>query len=76
MNRIDNVLSRVLRLDPDQIRDDLTPGDVKRWDSLAGLVLVAELERTFNIVFTLSDVQAIRSVGDIKKILARHGIRE
>jgi acyl carrier protein len=76
MNRIDNVLARVLRLAPDHIRDDLAPRDVTTWDSLAGLVLVAELERTFNIVFTLSDVQSIRCVGDIKKILARHGVCE
>ena len=76
MNQMNNVLARVLRLPPDQIRDDLTPHDVKTWDSLAGLVLVAELERTFNIVFTLSDVQSIRSVGDIKKIMARHGVCE
>jgi acyl carrier protein len=76
MNRIDKVLSRVLRLDSDSIRDDLTPHDVKTWDSLAGLLLVAELERTFNIVFTLSEVQTIRCVGDIKKILAHHGVCE
>ncbi len=76
MNRIDNVLSRVLRLPPDHIRDELTPQDVMSWDSLAGLVLVAELERTFNIVFTLNDVQSIRCVGDIKKILANHGVYE
>ena len=74
MNRLNTIITRVLQLNEKSIRDDLTPNDVEAWDSLNALILVAELERVFEIRFTLDDIQTIKCIGDIRKQLAKHGI--
>jgi acyl carrier protein len=48
--------------------------DVKRWDSLQHVALVAALESTFGISLSMDEMLEIASVRDIQKILARHGV--
>ena len=37
-------------------------------------MLVSELEKTFDVKFTMGEVTAVKCVGDIKECLKRHGI--
>lgn len=48
--------------------------DVKRWDSLQHVALVAALESTFGISLSMDEMLEIASVRDIHAILARHGV--
>ena len=48
--------------------------DVKRWDSLQHVALVAALESTFGISLSMDEMLEIMSVRDVQKILARHGV--
>ena len=48
--------------------------DVKRWDSLQHVALVAALESTFGISLSMDEMLEIASVRDIHTILARHGV--
>ncbi|MCB1506481.1 MAG: acyl carrier protein [Hyphomicrobiaceae bacterium] len=51
-----------------------SPGDVARWDSLNHVALVSMIERTFGIGLSMDEMIEIQSVGDIQRLLARHGV--
>ncbi len=74
MKRLKKILCEVLKIKEEQITDRLTPQDVKTWDSMNALILVSALERAFNVKFTLVEVIEVKCVGDIKKLLAKHGV--
>lgn len=75
MKRLKNVLSAVLGIDEGIITDDTSPDNTDTWDSFSALVLVSELEKTFNVSFSMEEVTAVKCVGDIKKSLQMRGIR-
>lgn len=51
-----------------------SPGDVARWDSLNHVALVSMIERTFGIGLSMDEMIEIQCVGDIERLLARHGV--
>lgn len=75
MDRLKNLLSKVLGIDPKSITDEISPANVESWDSFNGLVLVSELEKQFKVKFTIDEVTSVKNVGDIKKALQKHGVK-
>lgn len=75
MQSVEEVIARVLSIDPSTITDRTTPSDVEEWDSFNGLLLVTELEKNFHVTFSLEEVVAVKNVADIKKTLQKHGIK-
>ena len=74
MNRVNQIVAKVLRMSPEQITDETSPGSVENWDSFNGLMLVSELESEFNVRFTMDEVVSVKCVKDIKEALKKHGI--
>ena len=75
MNRLKVVLSKVLGIAPDSINDKTSPSNVESWDSFNGLMLASELEKEFNVKFTMEEVVSVKNVRDIKESLKKHGIK-
>lgn len=44
---------------------ELTADDVEGWDSLNHTLIIAEIQKQFNIKFTLSEVLKLENVGDL-----------
>ena len=74
VKRLNAILSKVLEIEEDSISDKTAPENVETWDSFNGLMLVSELEKTFNVKFTMEEVTAVKCVKDIKDALKRHGV--
>ncbi|MFW9844981.1 MAG: acyl carrier protein [Candidatus Thorarchaeota archaeon] len=64
-----DILTRVFRIEPNEIKDDLKRKDFEPWDSMAHLMLVSEVENEFEIFFEDEEVVDIWTVADLKKIL-------
>ena len=75
MKTVEEILSKVLSIDSKTISDSTQPEDIESWDSFNGLILVTELEKNFRVKFSLEEVVAVKNVGDIKKVLRRHGVK-
>ena len=75
MKRLKATLSKVLGIEEDAITDETSPINAESWDSFNGLMLVSELEKEFNVRFTMEEITAVKNVGDIKESLRRHGIK-
>ena len=74
MNRLYKLLARVLNEDEKNIDDNSSPETISGWDSFNGLILVDELEKEYEIQFTMEEVLNVKDVSDIKKHLKNHGI--
>jgi acyl carrier protein len=55
-----------------EIPDDASPDTVPAWDSLQHLMLVQEIEGTFDVHLSTDDIMQMTNAGEIRKIIARH----
>jgi len=62
---------RALRLHADEYRPDLRIGDVEKWDSVAHLDLISELESEFGVRFGLDDMATLTSLPELLRWLER-----
>lgn len=51
-----------------------SPDDIARWDSLRHVALISMIDETFGISLSMDEMMEIRCVGDIERLLARHGV--
>jgi acyl carrier protein len=56
------------------IDDESGPDTIENWDSFRGLVLFEELERKFEVKFTLNELLKIKNIKDIKDMLSLRGV--
>ena len=75
MKRLKAILAKVLELDPEEVDEGTSAANTETWDSFHTLMLASEVERTFNVKFTIDELTAIKSMGDIKESLKRHGVK-
>ena len=69
--RIEKIFREVFENDGMQIEDGQSPGNVMDWDSLAQVKLIVGLEEEFGIKFTTEEVTHLKSVGDLKQVIAK-----
>jgi len=69
-----DILTKVLLLEESEINDELSRDDVEEWDSLAHLMLINEVEETFQITINDDDILAINTIGDLKRVLKKMGV--
>jgi acyl carrier protein len=60
---------RSLKLRADEYRPDLRIGDVEKWDSVAHLDLISELENEFGVRFDLEDMATLTSLPQLLRWL-------
>ena len=71
----EDIISKILLLEKDQIDDSISREDLEEWDSMTHLALVSELEQAFDIILSDDDVTEIKTIGDVKKILNKYKIK-
>lgn len=74
MKKLKSILSKVLDIREDEVNDETSPDNVDSWDSFNGLMLVSELENSYDVKFTMEEVVAVKKVRDIKNALGKHGV--
>jgi acyl carrier protein len=72
--KLNQLIAEVLDLKIEEINDDVSPENTDSWDSFNALVMVTELEETFNVSFTMDEVYEVKKVSDIKEILTQHSV--
>lgn len=53
--------------------ENLSQQLLPKWDSLAMVQLITELERRFSIEFDLDEIHRLRSYAEIREVLSRKG---
>jgi acyl carrier protein len=76
MEKLNKVLRDVFDLkNVEDISDDLGPDDIDSWDSLGHVDLVTSLEEIFDISLEVVDISRMYTVGGIKKIVEKYGVK-
>ena len=63
------IISRVMNIPIEEISDSSGPDSIPNWDSFNMFVLLDEIEKEFNIKFSLEETLEIKTVGDFRKKL-------
>lgn len=69
-DRIRDVLSEILEVEPGAIRDGFQRDDAPGWDSLNHLRMVSALEEAFRIKFTMKEVGEMDRFETIRRMIS------
>ena len=69
------IVANVFNVELSKINDETSPENLEQWDSFNFYVLLDEIEKGFDIKFDLDETLEIKKIGDIKKIILKHGVR-
>jgi acyl carrier protein len=59
----------VLQVPPAELTDSSSPENVKQWDSLAAMDLVAAIEEKFNVRLSTKEIMKMSTIGLARKTL-------
>lgn len=74
ITKLVTAFANALMITEDKIVDSLKYQSIPEWDSVSHMVLITELEDTFNISLDTEDVIDMSSVLKAKEILSKHNI--
>ncbi len=72
--KLREIVGKVLLLQEAEVNDDISRKDAEAWDSLAHLMLINEIEATFDVSFSDDDIVEINSISDLKGKLRKLGV--
>ena len=70
IHMISDIAAEVFERPGIQLKLSDSPSNIKEWDSLTQIVLIAEIERRLNIKFSFKDLASIRTMKDLINIIA------
>jgi len=76
MEKLKDLVARVLEIDPKELNNESSPESIPSWDSFNGLMLVSELEENFKVKFSSEEIIAVKKFKDITEALLSHGVSE
>ncbi len=65
LEKVTIAFSSVLEHNNFQLKNETTADDVDGWESITHMMIISEIEKTFNIKFKLMDLMNMNSVGDL-----------
>lgn len=69
LERLRNVFSKVLDIDPMLINEKTTIDDISEWDSMKHMELIVETEKEFNVEFMPHEIILLNTVERIMSSL-------
>ena len=63
------IISKVMNIPIEKISDSSGPDSIPDWDSFNMFVLLDEIEKEFDVKFSLEETLEIKTVGDFRKKL-------
>ena len=70
-DRVRDLMIDVFDVDDLVITDATTAEDIEEWDSLHHIRLVVAIERAFKIRFSNPEVESLKNVGDLIRLIDR-----
>jgi acyl carrier protein len=71
-NEVKRQFLEALGVEEDVYSEDLGPGDIAEWDSLANVRFIQAVEARFELSFDVADMFAIESVADVIAMVRRY----
>ena len=68
------IFANILGVPATELDEQTSPKTTPAWDSMAGIMLVTEIEATFGVELTTSDIEMMSSIGQARAVLKRLGV--
>ena len=72
IERLTPIFHKVFKDDSIIVTDSLNANDVKKWDSLSNTLMLADVEKEFNIKLKFKDISKMQHVGDLIDLTTKH----
>ena len=72
--KIVEILSQVLRVNPEMITPESSPDSIPAWDSLRHFELIAALESRFGVKLNIREIQSMDTGFRIERTLEQRGV--
>lgn len=69
LNEVNKVFISILADTNIILKEETTANDIEDWDSLNNVLIMANIEKHFNIKFTSSEIQKLKNVGALCKLI-------
>ena len=69
LEKVRQILVSVLKHEKFEMSDELSAGDVDGWDSLTHMMIITEVEKTFNCKFRLKELNKLRNMGTLIELI-------
>jgi acyl carrier protein len=70
MNQVQQVFRNVFQDPSLHIEPGFSASDIRGWESLTHMTLIAELESFFGIAFTFEEVSKFKTIGDMVQCIS------
>lgn len=74
MEKLNSIIQKIFKVKPEDINDKMSPDTIPDWDSMNYLLFISELEKEFDIQFTVDETMDAKNLGDIKRYLKNNGV--
>jgi len=69
METIKEIIARILSIEEAEIKDQTARDKTESWDSFNHLLLVSEIEKEFNIKFTIKEVEETKTFKELESLV-------
>ena len=73
-HKLQQAFAAALAIDVSLVTDPLAYNSIPQWDSTADMLLIAELENSFQLMLDTDEIIDMSSVAKAREILAKHGV--
>jgi acyl carrier protein len=73
-DKVYEIVNKILLIDKEKITDSLSRKDFEDWDSMTHLIIISEIEQTFEIILSDDDIADMNSVADMQSIIGKYEI--
>lgn len=70
----EEIVGAVVGVDAALLNDSSGRDNMMEWDSLAHINLIAAVEETYRVTFTIEEIQHIQTIGDLKAVLKQKDV--
>ena len=74
LEQLRSVFVESLGINAAQVNDELRYNSIPQWDSTAHMILIAQLEQSFNLMLDTDDIIDMSSFAQAKAILAKYDV--
>ncbi len=67
LNKIRKSFTKILEHSNFELNDNTTADDIDGWESATHIMIITDIEETFNIKFKLMDLMSMENIGDLVK---------
>jgi len=70
VEKLEASFRKVFNMNTLEIKREMTANDIDKWDSLTHMLLISEIEDTFEIRFKLKELNRMKNVGDMIDLIS------